>query len=91
MQFILYRETVCRSSEGLLGMTMSSGSSVLSLSHVLLLEAAPEASVNPHPQQAGHINGMPGKTAEQLKQRHLFRLEQGCLHCFAHDLLFLIL
>lgn len=91
MQFILYKETVCRSTEGLLSMTMSSRSSVPSLSHVLLLEVAPEASVNPHPQQLGHINGIPGTKAEQLKQRHLFRLEQGCLHCFAHDPLFLIL
>lgn len=71
-------------------MALSCGGESLihSFSHVLLLKAVPTSQREPSHQQSGH-GGIPGKSAQQLKQT-LLRLEQGCLHHSAHDLVFLI-
>lgn len=48
--------------------------------------------MNHHPQQPGHDCAIPGKTAQQLEPETLAKVAVGlCLHCFARDLLLLIL
>lgn len=91
---MLHSEIVGGISEGLLSMAPSYGGGDHQSPASLVSSCSrlrPEASVSPHPQQSGHVGGIPGKTAQQLKQRRLLKVEQGCLHCFAHDPLFLIL
>lgn len=69
--FLQHRHTVPRSSEGLLSVALSCGGGSLthSFSQVLLLKAVPTSQCEASPQQSGH-GGIPGKSAQQLKQRH---------------------